>query len=116
QSYTAEQLGRKYAFRGLLDEGLPFVAASDVGGLWPVDPLRDIGTAVTRGVRDGTTIGEEDAVTVDDALRAYTSVAAWSGFDEDRLGSVAAGKLADLAVLAADPYAVEPAELAGIGV
>jgi hypothetical protein len=116
RSYTAEQLGRMYAFRGLLDEGLPLVAASDGGGLWPVDPLRDIGTAVTRVVRDGTVIGADDAITVDAALRAFTSVAAWAGFDEDRLGSVTPGKLADLAVLDRDPYHVDASRLAAIEV
>jgi predicted amidohydrolase YtcJ len=116
RTYTPERLGRVYAFRLLLDEGLPFTTASDGGGLWPVDPLRDIGAAVSRVARDGTVIGADDAVTVDEALRAYTSGAAWAGFDEDRLGSLTPGKRADLAVLAADPSAVDPERIGTIEV
>lgn len=115
-SYTPEQLGRMYAFRALLDEGLPFVAASDGGGLWPVDPLRDIGTAVSRIVRDGSVIGADDGVTFEVALGAYTSTAAWAGFDEERLGSVSVGRLADLAVLERSPDEVEPSHIGRIEV
>jgi predicted amidohydrolase YtcJ len=116
RTYSPERLGRVYAFRMLVDEGLPFTAASDGGGLWPVDPLRDIAASVTRRARDGSIIGAEDAVTVAEALRAYTTVAAWAGFDEDRLGSLTPGRLADLAILRADLAMVEPDAIGGIEV
>ncbi len=42
-----------------------------------------------------------------EALRLYTIGSAWFSFDEDQLGSLEAGKLADLAVLSADILELE---------
>ena len=47
---------------------------------------------------------------------AYTQTAAWAGFDEDRLGTIAPGKLADLAVLDRNPFDVAPADIGRIEV
>lgn len=46
-----------------------------------------------------------------EGLRAATINAAYVGFEERRLGSLEPGKLADIAVLAADPLAIAPQEL-----
>ena len=56
--------------------------------------------------------GPEEAPTREDALRYYTMGSAWVSFDEDRRGSLEAGKLADLAVLSQD-YMTEPVEEIG---
>jgi predicted amidohydrolase YtcJ len=50
----------------------------------------------------GASRGPEDAPTRADSLRAYTIGSAWFSHDEDELGSLEAGKLADLAVLSKD--------------
>ena len=39
-----------------------------------------------------------------EALRAYTTGSAYAGFDEDRLGTIETGKLADLVVLERSPW------------
>jgi predicted amidohydrolase YtcJ len=49
-----------------------------------------------------------------DALRFYTSGSAWVAHDEDSRGSLAVGKLADLAVLSRDYLTVPVAEVGGI--
>jgi predicted amidohydrolase YtcJ len=49
-----------------------------------------------------------------DALRFYTTGSAWFSHDEDRLGSLEAGKLADLAVLSADYFTVPVDEVGRI--
>ena len=51
-----------------------------------------------------------ETVTVAEALRLYTIGSAWFSFDEDKLGSLEVGKLADLAVLSADILALEGAD------
>ena len=48
----------------------------------------------------------EEALTPAQALRAFTLDAAYASFDEDHMGSITAGKLADLVVLGANPLEV----------
>jgi predicted amidohydrolase YtcJ len=50
-------------------------------------------------------------VTVEQSLHAYTVANAYAGFQEDRLGRIAPGFLADIAVLDADPTAIDPEKL-----
>ncbi|HEX2175064.1 MAG TPA: amidohydrolase [Nocardioidaceae bacterium] len=82
----------------------------------PVPPLEGIRCAVQRLTRNGEELGPEQAVDVETALRAYTSEAAYLGFDEARRGSLEPGKVADIAVLSADPTAVPSAALHDITV
>ncbi|MQA60967.1 MAG: amidohydrolase family protein [Actinophytocola sp.] len=77
----------------------------------PVPPLEGIWCAVARRTRDGEELGPEQRVDVETALRAYTSEAAYLGFDEGAKGSLEPGKLADIAVLSDDPTAVAPEAL-----
>jgi len=46
-----------------------------------------------------------------EALRLYTNGGAFHSFDEDKLGSIEVGKLADLAVLSDDPLSVSDERL-----
>ncbi len=98
-----------FPIRRLLDAGFPIAFGSDAPGYWPVDSLRDIGVCVARTAVDGVQIAPDQAITVEEGLRAQTVTAAWVGFQEDKLGSIEPGKLADLAVLGADPFTF-PAE------
>jgi predicted amidohydrolase YtcJ len=58
----------------------------------------------------------EQRITVEEALRAYTSSAAWAAFEENEKGTLSAGYLADFVVLSADLFAVEPGEMGRIEV
>lgn len=62
---------------------------------------------VTRRTEGGDTIGLNQAVDVMEAIRAYTINGAYASFDEDRLGSIEEGKLADMIVLSDDITGVE---------
>ena len=56
--------------------------------------------AVTRKTRSGKyVLGHDEAITVDDAIKAVTINAAWQIFEEDTRGSLEVGKLADFTVL-----------------
>jgi len=96
-----ERLKRTYPFRTFLDSGVKTCFGSD----WPVapiDPLTGIDAAVQRLTIDGANPNEwhpEQRVTVEDALIAYTRTAGLAGFQEDRLGRLASGYLADVVVL-----------------
>jgi hypothetical protein len=113
-----ERCRTTYAFRSLLDRGARLAFGTD----WPVAPLSPllaIYAAVTRRTTDGANPDgwiAEEKISVAEALRAYTLGGAYAGRDEEHLGSIEAGKLADLAVLSADPFAVRPEEIQDIRV
>jgi predicted amidohydrolase YtcJ len=113
-----ERAGLTYAFRSLLDAGAVVVFGSD----WtvaPLDPLLGVYAAVTRRTLDDAHPDgwvPEQKIDVEESLRAYTSAAAWSGFMEDRTGTLTAGRLADMVVLSESPLAIEPERLRDIRV
>lgn len=81
-------------------------------------PLQLIRAAVARDLwkEPGNTLAPEEAVSVEAAIRAITINAAWQCFSEQEIGSLEAGKLADLVVLEKDPRSVAPNEIADIKV
>ncbi len=105
----AERCRSSYAFRSLLDQGARLAFGSD----WPVaplDPLTGIDAAVNRRTLDGNHPDgwfPEQRITAAEAVRAYTLDAAYANFSEERSGSIAPGKLADLVVLSRDILAEE---------
>tara|TARA_Y100000588_G_C13386767_1_gene557269 strand:- start:159 stop:461 length:303 start_codon:yes stop_codon:yes gene_type:complete len=72
----------------------------------PVRPLLAVWSVATRKTASGTIRGPQEALTLDQALRAVTVDAAWSLRMDHEIGTIAAGKKADFAVVEEDPYAV----------
>ncbi len=97
-----------FQFRSLWDAGFPLAFGSDAPGYYPVDPLRDLGTAVAHQTLGGAPLNAREALTMAEALRSQTRNAAHLGFQERVLGSVEVGKLADLTVLGDDPFSFPP--------
>lgn len=96
--------------------GIPFTLHTDAP-CSPAGPLRLVQAAVTRRCDiDGSVIGPEQALTLDQALRAVTLDAARQIGLGERIGSLEAGKEADLVILGADPYRADPAKLMEIAV
>ncbi|MEA2440851.1 MAG: hypothetical protein QOH76_2275 [Thermoleophilaceae bacterium] len=101
--------------RSLLDAGVTLAGSSD----HPVsdfDVLAGIRAAVTRATRGGRVCEPEQAITVDDALRAYTLGSAKALGVAHEAGSLEPGKRADIVVLSRDPRLVDPDDYAGISV
>ena len=111
-----ERLEGAFGVKTMLESGIQLTSGSDGPGYWPADPLRDIGTSVSRQIWSGAVVGLEEAVTVEQALRMFTINAAYNGFDERIKGSIEPGKLADLAVLAQNPFAVDAEKIKDIPV
>ena len=108
-----EMLGRRvtehgFPFRTLWDQGFPLSFGSDAPGYYPVDPLRDLGTAVAHETLNGVKLSGEEALTMTEALRSQTINAAYTAFRERELGSLEVGKLADVTVLGDDPFSFAP--------
>ncbi|MWG35119.1 amidohydrolase [Halomarina oriensis] len=93
-------------YRDLLDAGVRLAFGSDCMPLGPLFGVQQAVTAPADGQR----------LTVTEALRAYTSGAAYAGFDEDRLGTVRVGKRADLVVLEESPWTVAPDSIGDVEV
>lgn len=90
-----------YAWRRLIDSGCVIACGSD----FPVEshnPLWGIYAAVTRQDHDGFPFGgwyPEQRMTVEEAVRGFTTNAAYAEFAENEKGSIEVGKLADIVVL-----------------
>ena len=78
--------------------------------------LRTVWCAVNRRTRAGVVLGPEERLSVTDALRGVTANAAYQYFEEDRKGTIRAGKRADLVVLDRNPLDVPAEELKNLRV
>ena len=96
--------------------GLAFTLHTDAP-CSPPGPLALISTAVTRRCTiDNSVVGPDQAVSLDDAIRAVTIDAARQLGQGDRLGSLEKGKEADFTILESDPYKASPDAIADIKV
>jgi hypothetical protein len=120
--WMEERIGSRarhaYAFRSLLGGGARLSFGSDWPGTnasyYPINPLLGIYAAVTRQTLDGTPEGgwfPDQRVSLEEALRYFTVANAWATFEEASKGSIAEGKLADMAVLDRDILTRPPTEL-----
>ncbi len=107
-----------YAFKSILDTGVPLMLSSDAPVADPA-PLAGIYSAVVRKRMNRTPPDgwhPEQRLSVKEAVKAYTLTPALASGVGDRLGSVTPGKLADLIVLDEDVFRMDPDRLAGVGV
>ena len=109
------QLPCLYPLRSPLRKGIMLAASSDAPVI-PNDPLIGLYAAVTRKAATGEEVVPEEAVSPEAALKMYTLNAAHASFEEPRKGSLVPGKLADMALLSADPTACNPEEIKDITV
>ena len=80
------------------------------------DVMHSVWCAVNRISRRGRVIGEEQKISVYEALRAVTAEGAYEYFEEDSKGTIDVGKRADLVVLERSPLDASPAEIRNIKV
>jgi len=97
-----------YAWRTMLELGVPLTFNSDNPGSRH-DPFYGLHSAVTRRTPAGEPAGgwyPAQAVTPEEAIRAYTSGAAYASFLEDHTGVLEPGRWADVTVMDIDPLRV----------
>ncbi|MGH8441680.1 MAG: amidohydrolase [Nevskiaceae bacterium] len=105
-----ERIKGAYAWRRFLKQGVRIAAGSD----FPVEsanPFWGLHAAVTRQDHENLPPGgwyPDQAMTVTEALRAFTLDAAWAGHQEKNLGSLEPGKQADFIVVDRDIFTADP--------
>jgi len=120
-----ERAAWQYQIGSLVRGGTRIAFGSD----WPIssaDPLQEMHVAVNRvkSERLGRA-GEPEcehpflpaqAITVDDAIGAFTSGVDWVNHEEHAAGTLLPGRRADVAVLDQDLYAIPPSDIGGTSV
>ena len=102
-----------YRWKAFLDLGVTLAFGTD----WfvePLDPRLGLYAAVTREFTEGGPAGgfePQETISLEDALDAYTRGSAYAEFAEDRKGTLAPAKLADLVVFAADLFKIPPRDI-----
>ncbi len=96
--------------RAMWDSGCVVVGDTDLPLMLP-----SIGESIYSGCggyfNDGGRAREENMLTIPEMLRAWTINGAYDCMDEDRLGTLETGKLADIAVLEADVLHADPKDV-----
>ena len=103
-----ERILGAYAWRTMIEHGVPLTFNSDNPGS-SHDPFYGLHSAIDRRSPSGEPPGgwyPEQAVTPEEAIRAYTSGAAYASFLEDETGVLAPGRWADVTVVNLDPLVV----------
>jgi predicted amidohydrolase YtcJ len=102
--------------RKYLKHGVVTIASSDDPSTVSADPFVALYALVTRQNKLGQSIAPQEAISRKEALRAYTLGGTWLTREEHLKGSIEVGKLADLAVLDRDYFAVPDAAIKDIQV
>jgi predicted amidohydrolase YtcJ len=115
QYLDQQYIDRCYPVKSVLKHGILTALSSDAPVVSNLNPLKGAQAAVTRLDNEGYSIAAAEAISITDALKAYTvSAAAIGGISG--FGSLQTGKLADFIILDRDPLKTPPAELSSIKV
>jgi predicted amidohydrolase YtcJ len=109
------RIGQAYGMRSFARFGITAAASSDAPVV-PVNALAGLQTMVTRRDILGRPCNPEEAISLEDALRAYTVNGAYASFEEDLKGALRPGLLGDVTVFETDLFAVAPDELSTVHV
>lgn len=106
-----------YAWKTLVDLGIRVQFGSDAP-VEPIAPILGLKAAVTRscGHDSQESWRADQCLTLEQSIAGFTQTAAWTSRKEDRLGSIAPGKYADLTVFEKDLFEIPAKEWAGVGV
>jgi predicted amidohydrolase YtcJ len=93
-----------------LAAGADLAAGTDL--VRPFNPMTNVWGMVTRGTKAAGIQGPEHAIDVGTALELYTMGTARLNHEQDRLGSITPGKLADIVAYRVDPFTADLDDLA----
>jgi predicted amidohydrolase YtcJ len=107
QNLGRDRFRYAYAMKTYAEHGIIAAASSDAPVV-PVNPLIGIQTMVTRKDRLGEDAWQEERVSVEEAIRAYTVNAAYASFAEKTRGRLAPGMVGDVTIFDQDLRAMDP--------
>jgi len=110
---TAASNGPPY--RMIVDSGITVGAGSDSAQISTLNPWLMLYYMTTGKNSSGQIINAGQTLTRDEALRLYTVANGWFVKEEDKLGSIEEGKLADVVVLNDDYFSVSDESLKKLG-
>ncbi len=108
-----DRLNGAYAWRSVLTAGGRLAFGSDAP-VEPADVFAGIAVAISRTDENGQPFGgwwPSETVSREQALKAYTSDAAYAGFAEGRFGRLLPGEKADFILVDRDPLLSSPTEI-----
>ena len=92
--------------RTLVDSGIMIGAGTDASNVAPLNPWLALFYMVTGRNFAGDIVNDGQQISRTEALGLYTAGSAWFSRDDENLGTIETGKLADLAVLSEDYFTV----------
>jgi len=104
QLFGEERTRRAIVTREWLDAGVALALGSDAPTTPWYTPQVTLAGALTRITASNQRHEPDQALTIQEALRAHTLGSAYAAHEENVKGSIEAGKLADLVVWGEDPY------------
>ncbi len=110
QNLGRDRFRYAYALKTYAEHGIIAAASSDAPVV-PVDPLIGIQTMVTRKDRLGVDAWQEERVSIEEAIRAYTVNAAFASFAEKTRGRLAPGMVGDVTIFDRDLRAMDPDQI-----
>ncbi len=102
----ADQTSVGPPFKTIVDSRIPVGGGTDATQIAPISPWFSIYFMVTGKNVAGDLVNDGQQISRENALRLYTMGSAWQTGDDDDLGSIEVGKIADLVVLSDDFLAV----------
>ena len=102
-------------YRMILDSGVKVGAGSDSAQISTLNPWLMLYYMVTGKNSSGVLINAGQTLTREEAMKLYTAENGWFSKEEDKIGSIEKGKLADLTVLNADYFSVPDESLKRLG-
>jgi len=113
--YGRDRYSKLMPTRTALEMEIPFALHSD----YPVsryEAMTRLDGAVNRMTSEGVVLGEDQKISVEDAIRGYTVGGAYTTHEENKKGRIVPGQFADLIVLDRDPTTIDPRKISSVQV
>ena len=111
-----ERAGYHWPLRTMLDNGIRVANSSDAPVIYPDWRPGVQGAVLRESKATGKPSGQEQCITVQEAIRTYTINGAWLDHKENIKGSIEAGKVADFCVIDNDILTIDPHKIVDLHV